>query len=109
MTINLQIGAGKSSLVDRVFRFGEEKPVRSGNDFAFYLPGRLLTKTVEDWTPGQVDILKEFTSQGNVRFVLHDSEGFGPGNEESFTIVDTFIRERRKETLHPKDQLHVIW
>ena len=109
MTINLQSGAGKSSLVDRVFRFGEDKPVSTGNDFACYLPSWLLTKTVEDWTPGQVDILNEFTSQGNVRFVLHDSEGFGPGNGESFTIVDTFIRERRNETLPLKDQLHAIW
>ena len=52
---------------------------------------------------------KEFTSQGNERIVLHVSQGFGPGKEESFTIVDTFIRERRKETLHLKDQLHAVW
>ena len=67
-----------------------------------------MTKTVEDWTSEYVDIEKEFTSQGNKLFALHDTVGFGPGNEESFTIVDKFIRERRKKTLL-KDQLHAIW
>jgi hypothetical protein len=68
-----------------------------------------LTKTAQDWTPGKVDIEKEFTSEGNKLFALHDSEGFEPGNENSFNTVNTFIRQRRDETRPLKEQLHVVW
>jgi len=67
-----------------------------------------LTKIVEDSRPGEADIEKEFTSQENKLFVLHDSEGFEPGNEKTFSTVDGFIRRRREASL-VKDQLHAVW
>jgi hypothetical protein len=66
-----------------------------------------LTKTVEDWEPGEADIEKEFTSPENNLLVLHDSKGFEAGNENTSNAVNTFIRRRRES--HPKEQLHAVW
>jgi hypothetical protein len=58
---------------------------------------------------GEANINAEYTSDENPFIVLHDSKGFEPGDIETFDIVSNFIRERRKEGLALKDQLHAVW
>jgi len=58
---------------------------------------------------GEANIETEFASNEIPFLVLHDSIGFEPGDTTTFDIVSNFIRERRKEGLSLKDQLHVMW
>jgi hypothetical protein len=58
--------------------------------------------------PGEAIIDTEFISEQNDRFVLHDSKGFEPGEEENVNKVRDFIeRRRKKEALG--DRLHAVW
>ena len=43
-------------------------------------------KHVSHHGPGKADINKEFCPNDNVRFILHDSEGFEPGEDAKFTV-----------------------
>ena len=63
---------------------------------------------VERYKPGYAEIDREFTSPENKDFILHDSEGFEPGNVEAYNNVDRFIRERSNST-YLKDQLYAVW
>ncbi|KAJ7460459.1 hypothetical protein B0H11DRAFT_163346 [Mycena galericulata] len=83
-------GVGKSALINAVF----------GGGVATEEHGR---------QPSVVpDINHEFSPPNNPRLVLHDSQGFLPGNVQNFDKVLNFIRERGEK---PKleDRLHVIW
>jgi hypothetical protein len=57
---------------------------------------------------GKSDINYEILSADNERFVLHDSLGFEPGENDNFRTVQDFI-ERRSRMPDLKDQLHAIW
>ncbi|KAG1885421.1 hypothetical protein F4604DRAFT_1573546, partial [Suillus subluteus] len=57
---------------------------------------------------GEANIDIEFISNQNDRFVLHDSKGFEPGDEDNLKIVQDFI-ERRKNMPMLKDQLYAVW
>ncbi|KAG1744542.1 uncharacterized protein EDB91DRAFT_1246668 [Suillus paluster] len=81
-------GVGKSSLINSAF--GVEKALTSHD------------------RRGDANIDTEFISEQNERFVLHDSKGFEPGEEDNLKIVQNFI-ERRKNMPALKDQLHAIW
>lgn len=81
-------GVGKSSLINRVFGITEAK--------------------VSTYTPGEADIDKEFVSDQNQYFVLHDSKGFEPGDNINFDLVARFLKERRRKEFL-KDRLHAIW
>jgi len=81
-------GAGKSSLINRVFG------INSTN--------------VSHGSAGESDIDKEFSSDQNPRFVLHDSQGFEPGEINNFGIVKDFIN-RRSNAERLEDRLHAIW
>ncbi len=59
--------------------------------------------------PGEADIETEFSSPENTFFVLHDSIGFEPGANDTFTTVKRFILQRSQEHLETKDRLHAIW
>jgi hypothetical protein len=61
---------------------------------------------VSQYDPGRADIDREFTSDANKLFVLHDSKGFEPGDEVNFGIVRRFVEERNSESLDLKDRLH---
>ncbi|KAG1898888.1 uncharacterized protein F5891DRAFT_442436 [Suillus fuscotomentosus] len=80
-------GVGKSSLISQAF--GVEKDM------------------VAHDRPGQADIDQELISPRNKRFVLHDSKGFEPGDEDNFKIVRDFIDRRRNMT--QEHQLHAVW
>jgi hypothetical protein len=58
---------------------------------------------------GKSEIEKEFTSDENEFIVLHDSEGFEPGDNKTFGIVREFLKDRRNPSLPLKDQLHAMW
>jgi hypothetical protein len=58
--------------------------------------------------PGEAMIDTELISEQSCRFVLHDSKGFEPGEDGSFTIVRDFMERRRsKEALG--ERLHAVW
>ncbi|KAI6023128.1 hypothetical protein BKA83DRAFT_4273378 [Pisolithus microcarpus] len=81
-------GAGKSSLIDRVF----------GTN----------TTGVADDRPGKARIEDGLISPQNDRFILHDSQGFEPGEGCNYDTVTSFIEARKKKP-HIKDQLHAVW
>ncbi|KAH9025533.1 hypothetical protein EDB85DRAFT_1834531, partial [Lactarius pseudohatsudake] len=85
--IHLQSGVGKSSLINRIL----------GIDVA----------PVSHLVVGQSDIRREYVSPRNKNFVLHDSEGFEPGDLTKFDIVCEFILERSKME-NPEDRVHGI-
>ena len=58
---------------------------------------------------GKADISREYTSDSNPRFILHDSQGFEPGYLETWKVVQKFIRDKCDENLPSKDRLHAIW
>ncbi|KAI6045502.1 hypothetical protein EDC04DRAFT_61714 [Pisolithus marmoratus] len=86
-TISLQSGAGKSSLINRVFG--------------------IVTVGVADDRPGAM-IEKGLISPQNDRFIFHDSRGFEPAEGCNYDTVRSFI-EARKRKPHIKDQLHAVW
>ncbi|KIO03056.1 hypothetical protein M404DRAFT_631748 [Pisolithus tinctorius Marx 270] len=81
-------GAGKSSLINRIF----------GVEAAH----------VADNRPGKAVIEEELISPQNDRFILHDSRGFEPAEGSNYDTVKSFI-ETRKKMPHIKDQLHAVW
>ncbi|KAJ7897540.1 hypothetical protein B0H14DRAFT_3424899 [Mycena olivaceomarginata] len=84
-------GAGKSSLINRVFNVNDAK--------------------VSRFEPGEADIYSEITSETNTRFVLHDSKGFEPSKTDTFDVVREFILKKTDSKLEPelKDRLHAAW
>ncbi|KAI6033378.1 hypothetical protein EDC04DRAFT_3142261 [Pisolithus marmoratus] len=81
-------GAGKSSLINRVFGI-EVAPVA-------------------DEKPGKAVIEDELMSPENNRFILHDSQGFEPAEGSNYNTVTSFIEAKKKKP-HIKDQLHAVW
>jgi len=58
--------------------------------------------------PGEANIDKEIFSKENDQFVLHDSQGFEPGEIDTMETVENFIR-RRDAMSAVKDKLHAVW
>ncbi|KAI0251027.1 hypothetical protein BJV78DRAFT_1213904 [Lactifluus subvellereus] len=81
-------GCGKSSLINHVF-------------------GAEIAQVSHDG-PGKSDINFEFRHPSNDRIILHDSEGFEPGEVVKFDAVKRFIEERGQMP-DLKDKLHAIW
>ncbi|KAG1808963.1 uncharacterized protein BJ212DRAFT_1579820 [Suillus subaureus] len=81
-------GVGKSTLINQAF--GVEEALTSHDK------------------PGEANIDTEFISKQNDNFVLHDSKGFEPGEEDNVQIVLNFIQRRISEPAL-KDQLHAVW
>lgn len=65
-------------------------------------------QTVSKLKAGVSDINTEIISEDNDQFVLHDSQGFEPGEDNNFDLVRKFIEKRSAEH-HVKDQIHAIW
>jgi len=82
-------GCGKSSLINKVFGVDQAE--------------------VSHDRPGKADINTEFRHSSNNRFILHDSEGFEPGEDAKFSTVKRFIEERTRSEMSPNARLHVIW
>ena len=58
---------------------------------------------------GQADISREYYSDQNPRFILHDSMGFEPGSTEKSEIVKSFLQDRAEGNAMLPDQVHAIW
>lgn len=56
----------------------------------------------------EATIDEEFVSAENKYFVLHDSGGFGSGDDIDFDPAARFLRERHNKE-HLKDRIHAIW
>ncbi|KAF5310399.1 hypothetical protein D9758_018792 [Tetrapyrgos nigripes] len=84
-------GVGKSSLVSSMFNIGLED-IDIAHDRV-----------------GKADINREYTSPENPRFILHDSKGFEPGSENTWNIVEEFVRDRCRTERPLKDRVHTIW
>ncbi|KAJ6447859.1 hypothetical protein C8R45DRAFT_1115655 [Mycena sanguinolenta] len=84
-----QSGAGKSALINAVFGLEGATPVSHR-------------------TPGVHDIDKPFSFPKNDRIIIHDSQGFEPGEEGNIQTVSDFIHRRSKMPALA-DQLHAIW
>ncbi|KAJ7112357.1 hypothetical protein C8R44DRAFT_251809 [Mycena epipterygia] len=82
-------GAGKSSLINCVFKVNDAK--------------------VSHFAPGEAHIYSEITSETNPRFVLHDSKGFEPADMDTFKVVRDFIIAKSDTQLKLKDRLHAVW
>ncbi|KDQ17157.1 hypothetical protein BOTBODRAFT_598775 [Botryobasidium botryosum FD-172 SS1] len=81
-------GVGKTSLIKEAFNVEKLEPSK-------YLPG--VCKITDEIVPDADD-----------RFVLHDSQGFEPGESANFKVVRAFVDERAKKR-DVKDQIHAIW
>ncbi|KAK2459358.1 hypothetical protein APHAL10511_008625, partial [Amanita phalloides] len=81
-------GTGKSSLINAIFKAS--------------------IADVQNDKAGNADIHKEITSEHNEHFILHDSLGYEPGDNDKFDILKTFIVERSQKKL-VADKLHAIW
>ncbi|KAJ7282402.1 hypothetical protein C8J57DRAFT_45050 [Mycena rebaudengoi] len=82
-------GAGKSALINAVFGVEGATPVSHR-------------------TPGVHNIDKPFSFPQNDRIIIHDSQGFEPGEEGNIQTVSEFI-DRRSKMPALADQLHAIW
>ncbi|KAJ7889038.1 hypothetical protein B0H13DRAFT_1626845 [Mycena leptocephala] len=80
-------GVGKSSLIN--YAFGVDTKVSHQEH-------------------GVCDINFEITSRHNPLFVVHDSEGFEPGDVTRFENVQTFLQSRGG-SVPLRDRVHAIW
>jgi len=81
-------GVGKSSLINRVLGITKAK--------------------VSHLKAGESDITQEYVSPRNKNFILHDSNGFEPGDLVNYNVVRDFILERSKSRA-PENRIHAIW
>ncbi|KAG1777955.1 hypothetical protein EV702DRAFT_1027256 [Suillus placidus] len=83
-----KVGVGKTSLINCAFGVQNAIPAHD--------------------MPGEATIDVPLFSPQNNRFVLHDSNGFEPGEKGNLKIVRDFI-DRRRAMPDLKDQLHAVW
>ncbi|KAF8736319.1 hypothetical protein AX14_000496 [Amanita brunnescens Koide BX004] len=57
---------------------------------------------------GTAKINEEFSSPYNKHLIIHDSEGYEPGNDEKFDVLEKFITGRSHQEPF-SERLHAIW
>jgi len=82
-------GVGKSSLINRVLG--------------------ITTANVSHLKTGISDIERAYVSPWNKQFILHDSNGFEPGDLVNYNIVRDFILRRSKPEVPPEERVHGVW
>ena len=65
-------------------------------------------KDVQHDRAGSANINKGITSPHNKHLILHDSQGYEPGDKGKFDILEHFITEQTKKQ-SPAERLHAIW
>ncbi|KIM61812.1 hypothetical protein SCLCIDRAFT_72524, partial [Scleroderma citrinum Foug A] len=80
-------GVGKTSLINNTFGIDDARP--------------------EHDKRGEANIEIPLYSKSNERFVLHDSKGFEPGENDNLQSVKAFIK-RRKTHEAIQEQLHAV-
>ncbi|KIK01801.1 hypothetical protein K443DRAFT_6597 [Laccaria amethystina LaAM-08-1] len=88
LTVLLQSGVGKSSLINECFGVNDATVSHSG--------------------AGVSNINTPIIASENGRFVLHDSQGFEHGEGENFQKVVDFLKAR-KNMPNVRDQVHAVW
>ncbi|KAF8720436.1 hypothetical protein AX14_010969 [Amanita brunnescens Koide BX004] len=84
-------GVGKSSLVNAVFKVPDlDGPAK-----------------VEHERAGKADVAQAISSDHNQEIILHDSEGYEPGDEHKFNTLKKFIAEQASKDV--ADRIHAIW
>jgi len=68
-----------------------------------------LLQNVSHLETGVSDIERAYVSPWNKQFILHDSNGFEPGDLVNFEIVRDFILRRSNQGIPPEDRVHGIW
>src|SRR6266702_3518474 len=68
-----------------------------------------MLQKVSHLETGESNIEKEYVSPRNRQFVLHDSNGFEPGDLVKYEIVCKFILGRLSQGIPPEDRVHGIW
>ena len=58
---------------------------------------------------GISDIERAYVSPWNKQFILHDSNGFEPGDLVNYNIVRDFILRRSKPEVPPEERVHGVW
>ena len=97
---------GKSSLINTAF--GINKAVSKPLSHLFgCLSLTTFPQCSADLKRGIADIQEGLESTVNKRFILHDSLGFEPGDNDNYKTVKEFIQSRQTGPL--KDQLHAVW
>ncbi|KAK7464166.1 hypothetical protein VKT23_006332 [Stygiomarasmius scandens] len=81
-------GVGKTSLIKKAFNV---ETLQASHD-------RVGISNIED----------EIISEENDRFVIHDSQGYEPGDPTKFQQLQDFI-EKRSGAVKLADKIHVIW
>jgi len=64
--------------------------------------------TVSDRERGICNINKEITSTQNPLHVVHDSNGFGPGDGSNLAVVKEFLQKRGQD-VELKERVHAVW
>lgn len=64
---------------------------------------------IADGRAGTANINREYISDDNPYFALHDSNGFEPGSTEHWTVIETFIRQRSQKNLPFDQRIHALW
>ncbi|KAI6127408.1 hypothetical protein EDD16DRAFT_1473345 [Pisolithus croceorrhizus] len=102
----LQTGVGKSTLINRAF--GVKKAVKPSirrSDISLLLTN--FPQVSAHYRPGEANIETPLISPENTLFVLHDSQGFEPGEDTNYETAKRFILSRRSGALG--DRLHAVW
>lgn len=63
---------------------------------------------MSEYQAGISDINTAIIARENGRFVLHDSQGFEPGEDRNFQTVIDFLKAR-KDMSDIRDQVHAVW
>ena len=67
-----------------------------------------LFDIIQQTQAGTAKINDEFTSPINKDVIIHDSEGYEPGDKEKFDVLEKFITKRSNpEPIN--ERLHAIW
>ncbi|KAF8716711.1 hypothetical protein AX14_012233 [Amanita brunnescens Koide BX004] len=81
-------GVGKSSLINAIFKAS--------------------LANVQHYEEGTANINEGITSPHNKHLIIHDSEGYGPRDDDKFRVLERFITERSQmESI--ADKVHAIW
>ncbi|KAF5328012.1 hypothetical protein D9758_017694 [Tetrapyrgos nigripes] len=83
-----QTGAGKTTLIKKAFNV---ETLQSSHN-------RVGISNIEE----------EIISKENDRFVIHDSQGYEPGDTTKFEELERFIGQRSGDA-KPSDKIHIIW
>ncbi|KAG6862106.1 hypothetical protein C0995_005916 [Termitomyces sp. Mi166 len=105
----LQTGVGKSSLIASIFNVSQEVSSSHESFSNLTMTKRKQDIDIADGRAGAADINREYTSDDNPRFALHDSKGFEPGSTNNWGVVEEFIHQRSKKSLHIEQRLHALW